>query len=71
MYNILIIEGSDVNYIDLNGNSPLHYAYAFGCTSVVVLLEAKGASNDIENLSSFTPLDMAGKFNTFLTIFTS
>ena len=71
MYNILINEVSDVNSTDLNGNSPLNYAYAFGCTSVIVLLEAKGTSNDIENLSSFTPLDMAGKFNTFLPIFTS
>lgn len=66
---ILLDSGSDMNITDIDGNSALHFASAFGCASVMVILEARNANQNLLNLSSKSPIEMAGKCRDLLPLF--
>jgi len=66
---LLLDAGADPNCTDIGGNTPLHYAYAFGATTAAVMLEARGADQSKENFSSCTPIEMAGKIASLLPIY--
>jgi len=58
---LLMHYNADISVTDLNGNSAMHYAYAFGCITIASLLENAGGSTSVENHRHETPLDVAGR----------
>ena len=60
LVTMLVNEGADVNAADNNGNTALHYAYAYSQAKVCTILEARGASLDIQNLDERMPKEMEG-----------
>jgi hypothetical protein len=62
---ILIKAGADLSAVDdINGNSPLHYAYASGSMAAASLLEELGAPSDLQNQQGKIPLDVTGLMST-------
>lgn len=57
--SILLESGADVNRVDCNGNTPLHYAAEAGRVETVHILLEHGARVDIRNLGLLTPLELA------------
>jgi len=61
----LINDGADINSIDDDGNTGLHWAATFGYTAMAELLITKGADVNPINLEGNTPLHWAaGQGNT-------
>lgn len=56
-----ISSGADVHATDLQTNTALHIAYAYGSIPCVMLLEAKGADPESRNGSGRTPIEEAGR----------
>jgi ankyrin repeat protein len=56
----LVTAGAELDCKDLDGNTALHYAYAYGSMGASVWLEAKGASTDVKNLQDYTPFELVG-----------
>eukprot|EP01041_Mallomonas_annulata_P000402 gene402-729_t len=59
---VLIHAGADLNAVDLNGNTALHYAYAYSAVGIASTLECHGADTRIENGFHLSPLDVIGKY---------
>mmetsp|Transcript_674 Transcript_674/g.655 ORF Transcript_674/g.655 Transcript_674/m.655 type:complete len:81 (-) Transcript_674:4-246(-) len=66
---IFLRSGAELNLTDSEGNTALHYAYAFGCISTISLLEEKGCNSEIENIKGETPLSIAGKYHSISNLF--
>ncbi len=49
-----------MNASDVLKNSPLHYAYMFGCINIVSLLEERGGDTAALNIDDKNPIDVAG-----------
>lgn len=60
-YLLELTDKEQLNWIEDDGNTPLHLACALGHTEIVKLLLEKGASKEIENGYSQIPWDMARK----------
>jgi len=56
----LVAGGAELDCKDLDGNTALHYAYAYGSMGASVWLEAKGASADAKNLRDYAPFELVG-----------
>lgn len=54
----LLHYGANPVAVDVDKNTPLHYAAAFGSDDVVRLLLAYGASTQLVNAQGLTPHDM-------------
>jgi ankyrin repeat protein len=67
--SILLDGGADAGATDLNGNTALHLAYAFGSMSSALILEEKGADTNTTNASGRTASEEAGRFLHFCKIF--
>jgi ankyrin repeat protein len=50
---------ADVNAVDKNKNTPLHYAAGYGRADVCKMLVDNGASVTLRNLDGKSPLDVA------------
>ncbi|WWC86343.1 uncharacterized protein L201_001216 [Kwoniella dendrophila CBS 6074] len=63
--NLLYNLGADLNLTDLQGNTPLHYAFAFGHLKTIKILLEKNSSSSTgftsftRNFEGFTPLDFS------------
>lgn len=57
----LSLSGADVYSTDIQTNTALHIAYAFGSMSCVTLLEQNGADPECVNNSGRVPLEEAGR----------
>jgi ankyrin repeat protein len=66
---LLVDCGADINATDIEGNTALHLAYAFGSISCALFLESRGADTNILNTSSRTPSEEAGRQSTLIPIF--
>jgi hypothetical protein len=60
-----IVLGGDVNEIDRNGDSPLHYAAARGNEDIIRALLARGAAVETANRRGQTPIVRAIHFRHF------
>ena len=58
---ILLDNGADVHVTDLERNSALHLAYAYGALSSALLLESCGANTDLLNGRQRVPSEEAGR----------
>ncbi|KAI9306042.1 ankyrin repeat-containing domain protein, partial [Cunninghamella echinulata] len=58
----LLSISADIDHIDNNGNSALHYATAYGHPTVMELLVSEGCNVDLENYDHFTAGDFAYSF---------
>ena len=59
--SMLLASGADVFATDLEGNTPLHMAYAYGSASAAATLESKmGESKNISNHAGKSAFEMAG-----------
>ncbi|KAI5297044.1 hypothetical protein KEM55_005217, partial [Ascosphaera atra] len=63
--SILLRLGADVNMVDYEGNSALHYASAWGNIKTFRLLLGAGAYHGIRNKHGFAALDYAVSMNTY------
>lgn len=52
--------GADVNACDLDGNTPLHYAYSYAHMSVIQLLEDKNSDTLKKNIYGSRPDQIMG-----------
>ena len=59
--SILLDNGADVHVTDLERNSALHLAYAFGALSCALLLESFGANTEMLNGRKRIPSEEAGR----------
>ena len=50
---------ADVDIVDANGNTALHYAVRFSYVEIIRLLIAKGADIELEDNKGFSPLHYA------------
>ena len=64
----LIDAGADINMKDVDGNTPAHFAYAFGSAGCASLLESR-SSHNITNHAGESPVFMAGKFRKMLPLY--
>jgi ankyrin repeat protein len=58
--NLLLTAKSKINQVDVDGNSALHYAYAFGSLMAASVLEANGANTSAYNAKDKRPFDIVG-----------
>ena len=65
---ILLDNGADVNVTDLERNSALHLAYAFGALSSALLLESCGANTELLNGRKRVPSEEAGRQDTLIPL---
>ena len=56
---LFIAEGVDVNANNLGGETPLHFAAAYGHKEIAELLIAEGADVNAQRDNGETPLDLA------------
>ena len=56
---LLIANGADINALDKNGNSPLHYAMQNKISKAALLLFSAGSDLYLKNKDKKTPLDIA------------
>jgi ankyrin repeat protein len=68
---MLLDHGAEIRSTDLEGNTALHLAYAFGSMTCVLYLEFRGADSNAKNLKGRTPLDEAGRCALILPLFSS
>lgn len=67
---VLLIEaGAFINSKDLDGNTALAFAYMYGSTDAIKLLESNGADSNLTNNSGRIPLEEAGRRLKAKTIF--
>ena len=66
----LLDHGADIQSSDLEGNTALHIAYAFGSISCVLLLESRGADSNAENIMGRKPFEEAGRCALLLPLYT-
>lgn len=66
--SLLCTGGADINIRDLDGNTALHYANAYGSIAAAAVLEGKGADNTALNSNQLTPDDIIGQFKAVLPI---
>jgi ankyrin repeat protein len=59
MIRLLLDHKADVNALNARGDTPLHYAVAFGETAHVQMLVDAGAKLDVPNKENKTPLALA------------
>jgi cytohesin len=59
---VLLAHGADVNQVDEDQRTPLHYAARRGYALVVKLLLSKGAQVHCQTRDGFTPLHLAAKY---------
>ena len=59
MLDYLVKKGADINYRDVLGMTPLHYAVLGACVDCTAYLVRKGARLDIGNRDANTPLALA------------
>lgn len=57
---LLLDHGAEIRSSDLEGNTALHLAYAFGSMTCVLYLEFRGADSNAKNLKGRAPLEEAG-----------
>ena len=58
MADILIKAGADIDALDLNGATPLHYAFGYGSIKMINFLIDAGADQTITNRNNKTPFQM-------------
>ena len=67
---LLLAAGADVFAQDLDGNTAVHFAYAYGSASAVATLEGKMGDNaQAKNHNGQSPLDMAGDLKSARAVF--
>lgn len=57
---MLIKAGADVSAVDVDGNTPLHFAFAYANVEVGAVLSEEGAELEACNGSGKTPQEVAG-----------
>lgn len=57
---MLIRAGADARAVDVDGNTPLHFAFAYAHVEVGAMLSERGADMEARNGSGKTPQDVAG-----------
>lgn len=57
---MLIKAGADTRAVDVDGNTPLHFAFAYANVEVGALLSEEGAELEACNGGGHTPQDVAG-----------
>lgn len=57
---MLIKAGADTRAVDVDGNTPMHFAFAYANAEVGAVLSEKGADLEACNGSEKTPQDVAG-----------
>ncbi len=65
---LLCVAGCDLNRADNEGNTALHYAYAYGSIATISFLEENGADSSKENMKEQIPLAIAGRFQSLESI---
>ena len=58
MADILIKAGADIDALDLNGATPLHYAFGYGSIKMINFLIDAGADQTSTNRNNKTPFQM-------------
>lgn len=59
--SLLLSKGADVAAGDLDGNTPLHYAYAYSRLNLGPALEEAGADLDARNMRGQVPEEVLGR----------
>lgn len=67
--SMLLDHEAEIRSSDLEGNTALHLAYAFGSMTCVLYLEFRGADSTAKNLDGKTPLEEAGRCALILPLF--
>ena len=67
---ILLDAGAAIETTDLQGNTALHLAYAFGSMTCVLYLEARGGSDFIQNCFGRLPSEEVGRHSLLTPLFT-
>lgn len=61
MIKLLVEKGADVNAVNADGNTPLHYAVRYGNERMVQYLKKNGARMDIKNKEGLSPAQIEAK----------